>query len=307
MLSDTARDQHQEPDRRRGRWPGPLQAQERRSSARALRRVRRRHRGAGRADAGGQGRALRGPAQQPPRAGHVPGRSGGRPGVARRAGPRAPGRHDHRSGRGREDADVWSRWAACSLPSSWTVSRSSRWPTSPRPEDFVPALAAALDVKEAEDRTLGEGIVSLIGDRKALLLLDNLEQVVSAAPEVARLVERCPSLRIVTTSRTPLRIAAEREYPLAPLALPPSSDGDSIESLMAYSGDRAVRRARPSRRTASFALTPQNAGAVAAVCRRLDGLPLALELAAARLRTPVAGCAARAARPRPGCPHVRPA
>ena len=90
------------------------------------------------------------------------------------------------------------------------------------PATFLPALADALDVKEAEERTLGEGIVALIGDRKALLLLDNLEQIVAAAPEVARLVERCPALRIVTTSRTPLRIAAEREYPLAPLALPPA-------------------------------------------------------------------------------------
>jgi predicted ATPase/class 3 adenylate cyclase len=151
------------------------------------------------------------------------------------------------------------------------------------PEGFIPALAVALDVKEAEDRTLGEGIVSLIGEGNALLLLDNLEQVVLAAPDVARLVERCPKLRIVTTSRTPLRIAAELEYPLAPLALPPASDGDSIESLMAYPAIALfVDRARATR--TSFALTSENADAVAAVCRRLDGLPLALELAAARLR-----------------------
>ena len=151
------------------------------------------------------------------------------------------------------------------------------------PEGFIPAVAVALDVKEAEDRTLGEGIVSLIGDGSALLLLDNLEQVVLAAPEVARLVERCPGLRIVTTSRTPLRIAAEREYPLAPLALPPASAGGSIESLMAYPAIALfVDRARSTR--TSFELTFENAGAVAAVCRRLDGLPLALELAAVRLR-----------------------
>jgi len=101
------------------------------------------------------------------------------------------------------------------------------------PADFLPALADALDVKEAEERTLGDGIAALIGDKKALLLLDNLEQVVSAASEVARLTERCPGLRIVTTSRTPLRIAAEREYPLAALGLPPSSDPGSTESLLA--------------------------------------------------------------------------
>ncbi len=105
----------------------------------------------------------------------------------------------------------------------------------------------------------------------------------SAASEVAGLAESCPGLRIVTTSRTPLRIAAEREYPLAPLALPPSSDPDSTESLMAYPAVALfVERATATR--GSFELTPENAGAVAAVCRRLDGLPLALELAAARLR-----------------------
>jgi predicted ATPase len=151
------------------------------------------------------------------------------------------------------------------------------------PEGFVPALAAALDVKEAEGRTLDEGIVSLIGEGNALLLLDNLEQVVLAAPDVAGLIERCPNLRIVTTSRTPLRIATEREYPLAPLGLPPASDGDSIESLLAYPAIALfVERARSTR--TSFEMTPQNAEAIAAVCRRLDGLPLALELAAARLR-----------------------
>ncbi len=148
---------------------------------------------------------------------------------------------------------------------------------------FIPALANALDVKEAEERTLGDGVMSLIGDKKALLLLDNLEQIVSAAPEVARLVAACPGLRIVITSRTLLRIAAEREFPLGPLALPASSDAGSSESLLDYPAVALfVERARAS--NSSFALTPQNAGAVTEVCRRLDGLPLALELAAARLR-----------------------
>jgi predicted ATPase/class 3 adenylate cyclase len=151
------------------------------------------------------------------------------------------------------------------------------------PEGFLPALAEALDVKEAEGRSPGDGLVALIGSRKALLLLDNLEQLVQAAPEVAWLVELCPGLRIVTTSRTPLRIGAEREYPLAPLALPSVADGASTESLLASPAVALfVERARATK--SSFELTPENASAVAAVCRRLDGLPLALELAAARLR-----------------------
>ncbi len=132
-------------------------------------------------------------------------------------------------------------------------------------EDFLPALAETLDVKEAEERTLGEGIIALIGNRKALLLLDNLEQIVSAAPEIARIVERCPELRIVTTSRTPLRIDAEREYPLAPL---------EIDSAVVLFVERAGTAAE----------SPDSEATVAAICQRLDGLPLALELAAARLR-----------------------
>ncbi|MGZ4399076.1 MAG: ATP-binding protein [Gaiellaceae bacterium] len=132
-------------------------------------------------------------------------------------------------------------------------------------EDFLPALAETLDVKEAEERTLGEGIIALIGNRKALLLLDNLEQIVTAAPEIARIVERCAELRIVTTSRTPLRIDAEREYPLAPL---------EIDSAVVLFVERAGTAAE----------SPDSEATVAAICQRLDGLPLALELAAARLR-----------------------
>jgi predicted ATPase len=151
------------------------------------------------------------------------------------------------------------------------------------PEDFLPAIADALDVKEAEGRTLSDGIVSLIGDKRALLLLDNLEQVVSAAPDLAWLATRCPRLRTVTTSRTPLRIATEWEHPIAPLALPPATGAHPPEALLAYpSVAMFVDRARATK--ASFQLTVENAADVAAICRRLDGLPLALELAAARLR-----------------------
>ena len=120
-------------------------------------------------------------------------------------------------------------------------------------------------MKESEERTLGDGVVALIGDKRALLLLDNLEQIVdAAAPEVARLVDRCPELKIVATSREPLRIAAEQEYPLAPLEL------DSAVALFTERG--------------SLTVTDDNTPVVEALCRRLDSLPLALELAAARLR-----------------------
>ncbi len=147
--------------------------------------------------------------------------------------------------------------------------------------EVLPFVADTLGVKEAEDRSWMDGLVALIGHGRALLLLDNLEQVVDAAADIAVLVERCPGLRIVATSRTPLRIGTEREYPLAPLTLPSGNDepGDlGASPAVALFAERA-RAARPD-----FVLDEQNGRTVAEVCRRLDGLPLALELAAARLR-----------------------
>ncbi len=134
--------------------------------------------------------------------------------------------------------------------------------------DFLPALGAALDVKEAEERSVMDGIVTLVADRRVLLVLDNLEQIIAAAPDVAELVSRCPGLRIVATSRTPLRIAGECLYPLQPL---PADDAVALFAARARAVNPAFR-------------TEEHRDAVTEICRRLDGLPLALELAAARLR-----------------------
>ena len=134
--------------------------------------------------------------------------------------------------------------------------------------DFLPALGAALDVKEAEERSVADGIVALVADRQVLLVLDNLEQIVAAAPDVAELVARCPKLRIVVTSRTPLRIAGECLYPLQPL---PAGDAVALFAARAQAVSPEFRVA-------------EHTDAVKEICRRLDGLPLALELAAARLR-----------------------
>jgi predicted ATPase len=151
------------------------------------------------------------------------------------------------------------------------------------PADVVPTLADALDVKEAEGRKLGEAVTALIGDKKALLLLDNLEQVIEAASTVADLVATCPELRLIVTSRTPLRIGAEREYQLAPLLLPPAKGQATPEELAGYPAVALfIQRAQTTNPT--FALRIDNAQAVAEVCRRMDGLPLAIELAAARTR-----------------------
>lgn len=156
-------------------------------------------------------------------------------------------------------------------------------------QQFMGALAETLDVKEAEERSFAEGVAALIGDSNALLLLDNFEQIIDAAMDIAWLLDRCPSLHIVVTSRTPLRVLAEREYPLTPLAVPDEARTRSPLELEQFPAigllvERA-QRARPG-----FALDESNAPAVVEICRRLDGLPLALELAAARLRllTPAA-------------------
>src|SRR5213079_988202 len=117
-------------------------------------------------------------------------------------------------------------------------------------------------------RSVVDGIVTLLGDRQVLLVLDNLEQIVTAAPEVAELVARCPGLRIAATSRTPLRIAAECLFALQPL---PADDAVALFTA----------RARALAPDLSIA---GHAEAINEICLRLDGLPLALELAAARLR-----------------------
>jgi predicted ATPase len=115
-----------------------------------------------------------------------------------------------------------------------------------------------------------------------LLLLDNLEQVLDAAGQVAALVARCPQLRILATSRAPLKVGVESEFGLAPLELPPA-EATSLETLREIPSV-ALFVQRGAKVQPGFTLTAVNAAAVAAICRRLDGLPLALELAAARVR-----------------------
>jgi predicted ATPase len=148
---------------------------------------------------------------------------------------------------------------------------------------FIPGLARALNVKEAEGRGYRDGITAIIADHKALLILDNLEQIIAAAADIAHLVSACSNLNILATSRTPLKLTSEREFPLSPLSLPEQKGLVSFEDVVASPAvalfaDRA-RKANPR-----FGLTEENASTVAEICRRLDGLPLALELAAARTR-----------------------
>jgi len=149
------------------------------------------------------------------------------------------------------------------------------------PDDLMAALARALDVREAEERSIADGIAALIGDKQALLLLDNFEQLVAAAREIASLLDRCPQLRMLITSQTPLHIAHEVVYRLRPLGLPSEEVADVSSLEASPSVALFVARARVAR--PGFALTDDNAPAVVAICRRLDGSPLAIGLAAARV------------------------
>ena len=143
-------------------------------------------------------------------------------------------------------------------------------------------ISAALDVPEAQGRSAIDGLAAVIGERRVLLVLDNLEQVLDAALELASLVDRCPSLQLIVTSRAPLKVGLESEFVLPPLALP-GSESILLDDLKACpSVALFVQRALKVK--PGFALTDVNAPSIAAICRRLDGLPLALELAAARVR-----------------------
>jgi len=148
--------------------------------------------------------------------------------------------------------------------------------------EVLPTVGIALDIAEAHGRSALDALATVIGDRRVLLVLDNLEQVLDAAADIGALVARCPSLQVIATSRAPLKIGAESEFTLPPLALP-EPDVTSPDALKECpSVALFVQRAEKVKR--GFALTAANAAAIAAICRRLDGLPLALELAAARVR-----------------------
>lgn len=151
------------------------------------------------------------------------------------------------------------------------------------------AIAVALGVRERPDRDLERGVKEHLHDRNVLLVLDNFEQVVSATPLVAELLAGSPGLHVVVTSRAVLHLSAEQTYEVPPLGLPGAENLPSIAELTDYEAVALfVSRARNV--NPAFALTPENASAVVEICRRLDGLPLALELAAARIRllTPAA-------------------
>jgi predicted ATPase len=152
-----------------------------------------------------------------------------------------------------------------------------------RPELVLPRIAAAVGASIEGARRPVDVLVEHFAEGPALLVLDNLEQVVGVAPELDQLLAGCPGLQILATSRTALRLRAEREYPVGTLTVPRSSEGTPTGELALLPAVQLfVDRAQAVRY--DFALTEDNAAAVVGICRRLDGLPLAIELAAARIR-----------------------
>ncbi len=152
------------------------------------------------------------------------------------------------------------------------------------PDLVPPAIADALQLHEIGGQPLPDRLKDARRDRHLLLLLDNFEQVLDAAPLVADLLSACARLTVLATSRAPLRLRGEREFPVPPLALPDPAHLPAPDAVAAYPAVALFReRARAVR--PDFALTAENTPTVVAICARLDGLPLALELAATRLKS----------------------
>ena len=147
-----------------------------------------------------------------------------------------------------------------------------------KPEHVASAIAQALDVKLLEGETAEGALQRFLARKHGLLLLDNCEHLLTAAPVIGDLVHAGEALTVLATSREPLRLKAEQCYPVSPLQVPTEPQLVAVEESAA--GSLFVERARSHDR--SFELTDDNAAAIAEICRRLDGLPLALELAAAR-------------------------
>jgi predicted ATPase/DNA-binding SARP family transcriptional activator len=148
------------------------------------------------------------------------------------------------------------------------------------PELVRSAVATALGIPELPERPAAQALTDHLRSRRLLLVLDNFEHLLPAAVVAAQLLDAAPGLRVLATSRTPLRLSGEQEYPLAPLPLPqPDAPADVLgNDALALFADRA------SAVDPHFVLGADNAPLIAEVVARLDGLPLAIELAAARLR-----------------------
>jgi predicted ATPase/class 3 adenylate cyclase len=151
------------------------------------------------------------------------------------------------------------------------------------PDLVPPAIATALGVTVPADRPALDALETWLAERELLLVLDNCEQVTAAGPGVLRLLAAAPGLRVLATSRIPFHVHGEHEYPVPPLMTLPEGPALTAERLSQYEAVRLfIERAMAVK--PEFEVTNANAPAVAQICARLDGLPLAIELAAARIK-----------------------
>lgn len=152
-----------------------------------------------------------------------------------------------------------------------------------RDPSLVPvSIAQGIGLQDARGRSLLEHLSGYLGDGDVLLVLDNFEQVLAAGEFVSELLDATGRLRVLVTSRSPLHVSGEQEFPVPPLALPEGGSGTAAAVAACESVRLFAERAAAS--VPGFTLNDQNAGAVAGIVDRLDGLPLAIELAAARVK-----------------------
>jgi predicted ATPase len=152
------------------------------------------------------------------------------------------------------------------------------------PEAVLTTIARTVGIRESSDRALLDELKEQLQSKAMLLVLDNFEQVTAAAPKVGELLQGCPQLKLLVTSREPLHLRGEHIRPVPPLALPPADvRQESLEQLTQCEALRLfVERSMAVK--PNFEVTNENAPAITEICVRLDGLPLAIELAAARMR-----------------------
>ena len=151
------------------------------------------------------------------------------------------------------------------------------------PSLVAPTIAQTLAITEVASRTPLESLKHRLGNTRTLLILDNFEQVVEATNVVLELFESCPKIQFLITSREALNVRIEHEHAVAPLELPPVGAGANLAALEKVESIRLFTD-RIQDFQEDFSLTPENAAAISEICIRLDGLPLALELAASRLK-----------------------
>jgi predicted ATPase/class 3 adenylate cyclase len=150
-------------------------------------------------------------------------------------------------------------------------------------ELFLSTVAETLGVRETGEQPLDESLKDYLKERRLLLVLDNFEQVLGAAPTVTELLAAAPGLKVLATSRAPLGLYGEHEYAVPPLSVPDVRHLPDFKTLSQYEAVRLfIERAKAAK--ADFEVTDESAPAVAEICVRLDGLPLAIELAAARIK-----------------------